>query len=178
MWTSATLFAFLANLLSPRHVQALTLIFPGCLTLRMAMPPARGSALQMRQKCLEVSHFTAEYLPIPSRFQQFSFIFFWLADYLLILPLWSQNLSSKLYEENWTPDAEEVGQVALSLAKGIAYIHSKGVLHRDIKPANVLSGAYPQIAVFASAPPRLRVSTFKDPDVCPSHYQAGFCWEA
>ena len=32
----------------------------------------------------------------------------------------------------------EVIDVALQVAKGMAYVHAKGILHRDLKPENIL----------------------------------------
>lgn len=63
-----------------------------------------------------------------------------LTDYMLILPLWSQNLAEKVHKDSWRPEWKAVADIALQLAEGIAYIHLKGILHRDIKPANILTG--------------------------------------
>ncbi|KAK4248412.1 kinase-like domain-containing protein, partial [Corynascus novoguineensis] len=40
--------------------------------------------------------------------------------------------------------------------RGVAYIHSKGVVHRDIKPENILCGVTPQV------PYRIMLSDFGD----------------
>lgn len=62
------------------------------------------------------------------------------ADYMLLLPLLSANLAERLHSEGWRPGWGGVGEAALHLARGLAHLHSCGILHRDIKPANVLTG--------------------------------------
>lgn len=61
-------------------------------------------------------------------------------DYLLVMPLASATLHSKLYQLGWRPSTLELLQLAVQAAEGLAAVHAKGLVHRDIKPSNMLVG--------------------------------------
>jgi len=58
--------------------------------------------------------------------------------YLLVMPLASGTLYTRLHRQGWRPSWTELLAISAALADALAAVHARGVVHRDVKPANVL----------------------------------------
>ena len=59
------------------------------------------------------------------------------------VPAWDANsiivsVSLTPYSQAWTLAQRALLRTAQEVAKGLAYVHSLGIVHADLKPANVL----------------------------------------
>ena len=55
-----------------------------------------------------------------------------------------ETLGQRMQRESRLPVARAVG-VALSVARGLAYLHERGLVHRDVKPQNILLSSDGQV---------------------------------
>ena len=55
-----------------------------------------------------------------------------------------ENLAQRMNREQRLPTARAVS-IALAVARGLAYLHERGVVHRDVKPQNILLSSDGQV---------------------------------
>jgi serine/threonine protein kinase len=72
------------------------------------------------------------------------------------------GLNLEQYAEQRRPGPREIARLVAGLARGVAYIHARGIIHQDIKPKNVLIDAdgQPKLIDFGLA--RLRHAWTED----------------
>ena len=58
--------------------------------------------------------------------------------FLNVMDFSLKDLLDKLFERNATMDAEKHLRIAMSIARGLLYLHQNKIVHRDLKPGNIL----------------------------------------